>query len=112
MNSFGYSSAIRRISRKHSPTLQRHALRTYFERFKDSGLHVSIIHYESALVAASKLGLWEEALNMLNDIDKGVLNESYKLGSCSHNTNANNDVCVNDVMIMAFIKSCVRFKER
>ena len=49
-----------------------------------------------------------EALNVLNDIDNDVINESYKLGSYSYNTNANNDICVNDAMIMAFIKSCVR----
>lgn len=91
MNSFGYSAAIRRNSCKHSPTLQRYALRICFDPFKDSGLPVSTMHYESALVAASKLGLWEDALVILNDID-----------------NDSSNINVNDAMIMSFIKSCVR----
>ena len=110
MNSYGYASAIRRNSRKHSPTLQRYALRIYFERFKDSGLPVSAIHYESALVAASKLGLWEDALVILNDIDNHVMeNESNKkISSYSNNDVNNNVIRVDDAMIMSFIKACVR----
>lgn len=98
MNSFGYSAAIRRNSRKRSGTLQRYALRVYNERFRDSGLPKSIIHYEGAFVACSKLGLWRDALDILQDVEC-VMEEK-------------NDVYVNDAMIMAFVKACVRGSKR
>ena len=102
MNSFGYSAAIRRNSRKRSPTLQRYALKVYNERFKDSGLPKSIMHYEGALVASSKLGLWVDALDILKDVEF-VMKEG-KGASC--------DVHVNEAMVMALVKACVRGSKR
>ena len=96
MNSAGFAASIRRNSRKRNkPSLWRHALRTYdrmkvleeeekMARSKDAKeqgiggevgmagrpkvkVRRSAPHYESAIVAAGKLGLWEEALRIFED---------------------------------------------
>ena len=96
MSNAGFAASIRRNSRKRNkPSLWRHALRTYdrmkvleeeekMARSKDAKeqgiggevgmagrpkvkVRRSAPHYESAIVAAGKLGLWEEALRIFED---------------------------------------------
>jgi len=96
MNNAGYAASIRRNARKRNkPSLWRHSLRTYdrmkvleeegnIARSKDAKeqgiggevgmagrpklkVRRSAPHYESAIVAAGKLGLWEEALRIFED---------------------------------------------
>ena len=106
MNNAGYAASIRRNSRKRNkPSLWRHALRTYdrmkvleeeesIARRKDAKeqgiggevgmagrptvkVRRSAPHYESAIVAAGKLGLWEEALRIFEDAAGNLHRKKY-----------------------------------
>jgi len=84
MNNQGYAGIIwRNVRKRNKPTLWRHALRMY-EKMKvleeegtkspgsgaASALKIkrSNIHYEGALQACAKLGLWREALGIYKEV--------------------------------------------
>jgi len=109
MNSMGYAGSIRRNSRKrNSPSMWNYALRTYrrmdattaikyngkskalSKSSKTLKIPKKAIHHESALVACSKLGLWQDALDIYTSV------ESSKKSTITNH------------MVLALIKACVR----
>jgi len=117
MNSQGYASTIwRNVRKANKPSLWRHALRTYDRMVENPATEMAQmtnpdgtlskknkfvkvqrnnIHYEGALVACAKLGLWQKALYIYNEVEE--------------KQRANNmpKVFVTDNMVLSLIRSCV-----
>ena len=154
MNNAGYAASIRRNSRKRNkPSLWRHALRTYdrmklleeeenIARSKDAKeqgiggevgmagrpkvkVRRSAPHYESAIVAAGKLGLWEEALRIFEDAAGNLHRKKYtgataggdhtkadsqteQQGALSSETKKLRRRRVTDNMVLAVVRAAIR----
>jgi len=121
----GYAKIIRRNSRKRQPSMWRYALRT-FKKMKgeeeeeiramlhmikngiDNGkprklyMRREIVHFEGALVACSKLGLWEDALGIYNEVEKlSLKGKKIKKDVVKRRL-------VTDNMVLSTITACVR----
>merc|ERR1712232_1234996 len=73
------------------------------------------IHYEGALLACAKLGLWQRALQMFTNVMEGqALSSSSSRGGGrkshkkKHNSQNKVNVYVTDDMILSLIRACVR----
>lgn len=109
MNNQGYASLIKRNSRKRGKaSLWRHSLRVYdkmkaeeaqqtysaTQRYPGTSIRRSMEHFEAALVACAKLGLWREALGIYREI---VENEHKR-----------RDLTITDNVILSLVGACVR----
>jgi hypothetical protein len=129
MTNAGYAGILRRNSRKKSkPSMWRHVLRVYdkmaeLEKIKIESLDErgrrkkaiqrKTVHHEAALVAASKLALWEEAVKIFR-----VVEESRKpavgdvsIGNTTDGMQAvekRRKSVVTDNMILSVISACVK----
>lgn len=84
MTSAGYAGILRRNSRKKmKPSMWRHTLRVYDKmadlekitidgeaKSKKKAIRRKTIHHEAALVAASKLAMWEEAIKIFRSVEE------------------------------------------
>jgi hypothetical protein len=78
MNSNGYAATIWRNARKRQPAMWRYALRTFDrmvqqqqeQQLKGPKIDIINTHYEGALVAASKLGWSQRALEIYETVEK------------------------------------------
>lgn len=74
MNSLGYANAIRRNSRKkNKPAMWRYAVRTYDRMATNNHnsarkIPIKDVHHEGVLVACSKLGYWEKAVSVYDEV--------------------------------------------
>jgi hypothetical protein len=101
MNNAGYAVILRRNSRKKmKPSMWRHCLRVYekmaelersdvvsnaegngqgLRQKKKSSIRRKTIHHEAALVAAAKLGMWEEAIKIYRIVEESTVPQSRKV---------------------------------
>ena len=98
MTSEGFALTILKNSRKRNkPVLWNYALRKY----KEMDVPKFNVHYEAALTACSKLGLYRDALEILLEATREA-KEQDKNGTTSRT------VYVNEGMIFSVVKACVR----
>ena len=144
MTSAGYAGILRRNSRKKvKPSMWRHTLRVYdkmadLEKItidgrsdsKKKAIRRKSVHHEAALVAASKLGAWEQAIEIYHNVEHIPIS-SYKKGtragrsvgdgtapinSSMNNTDSNAHATkqlsrtsgVTDNMVLSVISACVK----
>ena len=127
MTNAGYASILRRNSRKkNKPSMWRHCLRVY-EKMGDlekerrktdkKGKMIKVkrstAHHEAALVAASKLGLFEEALSIYQRVEKVALASNNE----THTSSADGatvtklrpkKIRITDNMILSVVKASVK----
>ena len=134
MTSAGYAAILRRNSRKKmKPSMWRHSLRVYekmgqLEKIKINGksenkkkaIRRKTVHHEAALVAASKLGMWEEAINIYRYVEELPAIQTRKVpkavvgigdGSVAAptvKTNIERTSAITDNMILSVISACVK----
>ena len=127
MTNAGYASILRRNSRKkNKPSMWRHCLRVY-EKMGDlekerrktdkNGKKIKVkrstAHHEAALVAASKLGLFEEALSIYQSVEKVSLASNNETDASSAADGAvmnlrSKKVRITDNMVLSVIKAAVK----
>mmetsp|Transcript_14480 Transcript_14480/g.17609 ORF Transcript_14480/g.17609 Transcript_14480/m.17609 type:complete len:493 (-) Transcript_14480:18-1496(-) len=145
MNNKGYANLIRRNSRKRSKaSLWRHAYRTYNKMKKvelqqredmekgivDGKITIQrqVPHFEAALVACAKLGLWREALVIYKEVvdfenQRKEASSSSSMNQVSTSTTSSiaefssassarrklmAKIVVTDNMILSIVSACVR----
>jgi hypothetical protein len=144
MTSAGYAGILRRNSRKKmKPSMWRHTLRVYdkmadLEKItidgkaaesKKKAIRRKTVHHEAALVAASKLGMWEEAIKIYRSVEElppmqtkqskavvGIGDGTTFVTREVNNTDDNADitrnsrrpVAVTDNMVLSVISACVK----
>lgn len=140
MTSAGYAGILRRNSRKKmKPSMWRHALRVYdkmadLEKIKIEGdsqskqkaIRRKTVHYEAALVAASKLAMWEEAIKIFRSVEEkpqtkirrveravvGIGDGSPRLLNNTHDeqliASVKTTSTVTDNMILSVISACIK----
>lgn len=138
MTSAGYAGILRRNSRKKvKPSMWRHTLRVYdkmadLEKItidgrsdsKKKAIRRRSVHHEAALVAASKLGAWEQAIKIYRDVEDMPISSNRKasmavVGVGDGNTNSSDSDAlvsknlrrisgVTDNMILSVISACVK----
>lgn len=109
MTNAGYAGILRRNSRKkNKPSMWRHTLRVYdkmarleSEAVGKKGVRRGTAHHEAALVAASKLGLWEEALLIYREVEGDAA--SYRGEDRERGRSR-----VTDNMVSSVVSACVR----
>jgi len=112
MNSMGYANAIRRNSRKRNkPAMWRYAVRTY--KRMSPKIPQRNIHHEGALVACSKLGLWEEAFDIFQKVEKLQQMPLKQVPLTPENRSTTRQKytkppSITDSMVYSLIKACVR----
>ena len=68
-----------------------------------------IAHHEAAMVAASKLGMWEEAINIFRRVESSISSRTETKSTGSNNRTINSlDDCITDHMILSVISACVK----
>lgn len=124
MDPQGYAGTIWKNARKSSqPAMWRYALRSYDRMvMPNSNKTVGMgnvertnVHYEGALVACSKLGEWEKALEIYREVQfkeqkwTNRINSETAL-SPSRRTRRKYEptVFITDTMIMSVVRACVR----
>ncbi|GAX26721.1 hypothetical protein FisN_2Hh332 [Fistulifera solaris] len=123
MDPQGYAGTIWKNARKSAqPAMWRYALRSYDRMMMPSNTTSSStgrvertnIHYEGALVACSKLGEWEKALEIYNEVQrkekKWLDRMSAESASQSRRSRRKYEptVFITDTMIMSLMRACVR----
>ena len=134
MTSAGYAAILRRNSRKKmKPSMWKHSLRVYekmaqLEKIKIDGksenkkraIRRKTVHHEAALVAASKLGMWEEAINIYRNVEELPLMQTRKapkavvgigdgtVATPTKKTNIEKTSAITDNMILSVISACVK----
>lgn len=121
MDPQGFAGTIWKNARKSSqPAMWRYALRSYDRMVWPSNNAVvgkverTNIHYEGALVACSKLGEWEKAWEIYNEVqikEKKWLDQvGAETASQSRRTRRKYEptVFITDTMIMSLVRACVR----
>lgn len=138
MTSAGYAGILRRNSRKKmKPSMWRHALRVYDKmadlekitiegdsQSKKKAVRRKTVHYEAALVAASKLAMWEEAIKIFRTVEEmpqtkirrgavvGIGDGSTKVLNHTHDEQLTSSVrttsAVTDNMILSVISACIK----
>jgi len=109
MTNAGYAGILRRNSRKkNKPSMWRHTLRVYdkmaeleSEAVGRKKVRRSAAHHEAALVAASKLGLWEEALRVYRGVEES--STSYRSDDAQRGRSR-----VTDNMLLSVVSACVK----
>ncbi len=141
MTNAGYASILKRNSRKkNKPSMWRHCLRVYDKmgelenaqvvsvgtksnaetRAKKIKVKRGTAHHEAALVAASKLGLWEEALSIYQRVEKASLASNNVTAASNAEDGTvmqlrSKKIRITDNMVLSVIKSSVkasRIKQR
>lgn len=127
MTNAGYASILKRNSRKkNKPSMWRHCLRVYDKmgeiekegrkvdkRGKKIKVKRSTAHHEAALVAASKLGLFERALSIYQRVEKASL-ASNNIAGASNADSGNvmklrsKKIRITDNMVLSVIKASVK----
>jgi hypothetical protein len=102
-----FAAIIWKNARKgNKPGMWRYAVRTFDRMMEDEKLGLTI-HYEGALTACAKLGMWERALEIyLLAVDREAVLRK-KLSSASK-AKPRLAVRVNDNMVMSLLRACVR----
>lgn len=138
MTNAGYAGILRRNSRKkNKPSMWRYCLRIYNKmgelekgiaeetgdgiatgdadttsiggRRRIKKIKRGVAHHEAALVAASKLGMWEEAILIFRGVESSVSNRTATVATGSNNrTIRRGSDCVTDNMILSVISACVK----
>jgi hypothetical protein len=138
MTNAGYAGILRRNSRKkNKPSMWRYCLRIYNKmgelekgiaeetvdgiatgdadttsiggRRRIKKIKRGVAHHEAALVAASKLGMWEEAILIFRGVELSVSNRIATVATGSNNrTIRRGGDCVTDNMILSVISACVK----
>ncbi len=68
-----------------------------------------IVHHEAAMVAASKLGMWEEAILIFWRVESSLSNKTDTKSTGSNNLTINRGGdCITDNMILSVISACVK----
>jgi len=109
MTNVGYAGILRRNSRKkNKPSMWRHCLRVYDkmaalenEAVGKKKVRRSTAHHEAALVAASKLGMWEEALLIYRGVEES--SSAYRSADKERGRSR-----VTDNMLLSVISACVK----
>jgi hypothetical protein len=127
MNSNGYAATIWRNARKRQPAMWRYALRTFDrmvqqqqeQQLKGPKIDIINTHYEGALVAASKLGWSQRALEIHDIVEKKeeqILERIQQSSSANSSTksinsgtqNAKIAIRITENMIFSVIRASVR----
>mmetsp|Transcript_13821 Transcript_13821/g.23480 ORF Transcript_13821/g.23480 Transcript_13821/m.23480 type:complete len:575 (-) Transcript_13821:41-1765(-) len=127
MTNAGYASILKRNSRKkNKPSMWRHCLRVYDKmgelekerrtdkRGKRIKVKRSTAHHEAALVAASKLGLWEEALSIYKRVEKASLASKNNVAATSNADGGSvmklrsKNIRITDNMVLSVVKASVK----
>lgn len=124
MTNAGYASILKRNSRKkNKPSMWRHCLRVYDKmgeiererrmvdkRGKKIKVKRSTAHHEAALVAASKLGLFERALSIYQRVEKASLASNNVAGASNADSGAlrSKKIRITDNMVLSVIKASVK----
>jgi hypothetical protein len=140
MTSAGYAGILRRNSRKKmKPSMWRHALRVYDKmadlekttiesdsQSKKKAVRRKTVHHEAALVAASKLAMWEEAIKIFRTVEEmpqtkirrveraivGIGDGSTRVLNNTHDEQVTSSVrttsAVTDNMILSVISACIK----
>jgi hypothetical protein len=102
-----YAAIIWKNARKNNkPGMWRYAVRTFDRMMEDEKLGLTI-HYEGALTACAKLGMWERALEIYNRAQDREATLRKKLSAASK-AKPRIAVRVNDNMVMSLLRACVR----
>ena len=131
MNNKGYRALIKRNSRKNNKAgLWRHSLRMYdkmrsieleqegegYNSYASGSKKLLIrrdnAHFEAALVACAKLGLWREAIKIYNEMQE-IQNQQQRDEEQSATTStpsraSRKAIEVNEYVILSVIKACAR----
>jgi hypothetical protein len=102
-----FAAIIWKNARKgNKPGMWRYAVRTFDRMMEDEKLGLTI-HYEGALTACAKLGMWERALGIYQTAEtrEAVLRKKLSAASKAKPRLA---VQVNDNMVMSLLRACVR----
>jgi hypothetical protein len=102
-----FAAIIWKNARKgNKPGMWRYAVRTFDRMMEDEKLGLTI-HYEGALTACAKLGMWERALEIYRTAQdrEDVLRKKLSAASKAKPRLA---VQVNDNMVMSLLRACVR----
>lgn len=123
MTNAGYASILKRNSRKkNKPSMWRHCLRVYDKmgeiekegrkvdkRGKKIKVKRSTAHHEAALVAASKLGLFERALSIYQRVEKASLAlNAAGASKTDSGTLRSKKIRITDNMVLSLISSSVK----
>lgn len=119
MDPQGFAGTIWKNARKKSqPAMWRYALRSYDRMVLPNNSTAKVertnIHYEGALVACSKLGAWEKALEIYNEVQlkeaKWMERVAEESASQTRRTRRKKEptVFITDTMIMSVVRACVR----
>ncbi len=123
MTNAGYASILKRNSRKkNKPSMWRHCLRVYDrmgeiekegrkvdKRGKKIKVKRTISHHESALVACSKLGLFERALSIYHRVEKASLAlDAAGASNADSGTLRSKKIRITDNMVLSVIKASVK----
>jgi hypothetical protein len=102
-----YATIIWKNARKgNKPGMWRYAVRTFDRMMEDEKL-VLTTHYEGALTACAKLGMWEHAFGIYHKAVDREATLRNKLSAASK-AKPRLAVRVNDNMIMSLLGACVR----
>ncbi len=136
MNSQGYAAAIwRNVRKRNKPSLWRHALRLYnrMSQLEEDGgsstapkkIQRANIHYEGALLACAKLGLWQRALQIFRQVeedaaknaDLALIKAPSALSNLRHpkpssktttSDTLSADPSITENMVLSLVRACVR----
>lgn len=109
-NQRGSAAAIiwKNARKRNKPGMWRYAVRTFDGMTTaDPPVQPITIHYEGALTACSKLGMWERALEMYHDVEEREAAIRQKLPSAAKE-DRRLVIQVTDTMVMSLIRACVR----
>jgi pentatricopeptide repeat protein len=81
-------------------------MKTLEQDSQDSPLKIerTNVHHEGALLACSKLGLWQEALDIYHHVEKTSTTNQTIVAT----TRRRKAVCITDNMVLSLVSSCVR----
>jgi pentatricopeptide repeat protein len=128
MSNSGFAKSIwRNVRKRNKPALWQNALRTYIrmgilEERQDMEQNIkrSNIHHEGAMLACSKLGLWQKCLeiyHLVNEQDTAILPPTASRTQSSQSSNSgisakaskmSRRVYITDNMIQSLIRACTR----
>mmetsp|Transcript_6188 Transcript_6188/g.13045 ORF Transcript_6188/g.13045 Transcript_6188/m.13045 type:complete len:686 (+) Transcript_6188:2-2059(+) len=75
---------------------------------KKPNIQRSTPHHEAALVAASKLGMWEEAVKIYRSVEEKSLSYQNVSNFTGRGTNKKRNTVVTDNMVLSVISACVK----
>jgi hypothetical protein len=102
-----FAATIWKNARKgNKPGMWRYAVRTFDRMMEDEKLGLTI-HYEGALTACAKLGMWERALEIYHTAQDREATLRKKVSAASK-AKPRLAVRVNDNMVMSLLRACVR----